>query len=746
MAYEKENLRNALIANSKRNLEEILPQIRIRNCILFLGAGISQDAGYAGSADIASYLYDKSKTTRMLEEGEEEFLTLAEAARIYEDEGGGHTRRELVARISEALKPSPETVIDPVAHDLIAHIPQLNGCVITTNWDTLLEDSIEKAAGIKPVVVIEDLDTGKTTGAKHVVYKIHGSLEAPETVVVTPADYRRMYAQLRSPQSLLFAMLRSILAQKVVIYIGYSLSDSDFEELLNNVQQSLTNEDGSYIGNTHYAVMWLPPNLSIDELRRLHYEQRRCEGKRIKIIWQSAREFSRYVFEETSEFVNREKELHQLTQELIPKYSCLELTGNAGSGKTRLLQELVDRYKHEFKWLKVCYIDLQELKPEEEVEEKALVLGLVAKVLRVRKAEIDAIKGLGGLFLAFDSVERTTDTIRETIIELAKEIDALQKKDRKIIWATRYSLFQHLPLSLRYRTFSFPLSTFDETSVAEMVRRYVEVIGREKKEPEAYKELARTILDLVGSGHPGFVVKTLGILQDKDFSSVFLQQKTIRKLVLKSLTEMVQEDILPDDDKASSYIKDNLCVFRGLTRSMLNKFVAYEPYDKVEQLFQTLMATDLWNMATYPLFKFDPVIRHVLVWYLRETSTPDNAEDHFTRVNEWARGYFEGLLGEHSEDLQRAYFTEWLYHEAMCYPPSELFAALSLEEQEETFRQIEDKLKEKITILKSFDLRGMCRKLALEIRQDLELYDTLTCRVTDVHYDSLLNAIERGPQ
>ena len=529
---------NDIITKSEQALRALLPKIRVRDCALFLGAGISQGAGYASSDEIARRLYREASPDMELEEAE--YISLPEAAQMYE-KSRGYTRRELVDHIKRYLKPSPETRIDTEAFDLIAHIPQLNAIIITTNWDNLMEEAIKKATEVDPMVVINDFDVGKAAGARHTIYKIHGSLERPETVVVTQADYRRLYSELRSPQSLLFSILRTLLAQKTIVYIGYSLTDPDFEVLLNNIQQALTDDVGNYVGKVSYAVMEPPKATSSRELGRRQYE---WERKHVKIIWRAAGDFCRYVFTETAEFVNREREFHQMTSVLMPKYACLELVGNAGSGKTRLLQEMVDHYKYEREWANVCYLDLKPVEGEEPPDP----IADVARELRIEQATLDKITGHGGLLLAFDSIERSTDEARRKTMELAEAIVSTGRKDQRVIWATRYSLFSQLSLSIRPKTFSMSLSPFDETSVVDMVKRYIEVVGRERKETKDYEELARTILQLTGSGHPGFIMEVLKVVQQQGaFSPVYLETAEGKNLVLGALMVQMQRDVLPKE-------------------------------------------------------------------------------------------------------------------------------------------------------------------------------------------------------
>jgi hypothetical protein len=540
-----------------------------------------------------------------------------------------------------------------------------------------------------------------------------------------------MYSRLRLPKSLLFSILRTLLAQKTVIYIGYSLTDPDFEVLLQGVQEALTTDAGHYLGKVGYAVM-LPPG---DASRRdLGQQQHNWLKKHIKVIWSTAREFCKRVFCETAEFVNREAELGQLTLQLIPKYSCLEVVGNAGSGKTRLLQEVVDQYKYEREWANVCYLDL---KPRASVEEIDPIVS-VSRELHLENSTLDDIARCRGLLLAFDSIEQAADGARRKVVELAEAISSTRRKDQRVIWATRYSLFPQLPLSIRNWTFPMRLSPFDETWVTDMVRRYIEVIGRTSREAEDYEELARAILHLVGSGHPGFVTDALEVLQQqKVFSPAYLKTEQGKKLILEALLKRIQADVLRGDEELSGFIEDTLCVLRGLTRDIVDKLKAKTSYENTEELFQAILGTHLWDERTYPLYMFDPVIRHVLVWYLREVQPAD----HFEEMNRWASDYFEELLPHVSEDLQRSYFREWLYHQALVYPPHRLFEDVSDEEQEDTFQKLKEGVEMKLELLESRHLERMRKKLVSEIRQDSELSKGLLWKVGDERHDTLLNII-----
>ncbi len=303
---------------------EVLPKIRRDQCVLFVGAGLSCEAGLPSSSDLARRL------GRTLPERERpEPCTLREVAETYLR---FRTKQELVEFVQEALKPIRGEDLNTTTFRLIAHIPHLNRIIITTNWDTLLEGAIQEVTGAPPAIVVEDIDVGGLAGAQCAIYKIHGSVDRPGTLVITERDYRLKYRELFDPRSLVMAHVRALLARNNIIYVGYSLRDEHFEELLREIRYALTyQKTGEFLGRTSFLVT--PEKPDQETLRRLR-------GLDIRWINASAREFFQFVFAETAEFVNRQEEL-QLIRSLKEPY--VEIHGSAGTGKTRLLRELANK-------------------------------------------------------------------------------------------------------------------------------------------------------------------------------------------------------------------------------------------------------------------------------------------------------------------------------------------------------------------------------------------------------------------
>ena len=103
--------------------------------------------------------------------------------------------------------------------------------VITTNYDTFLEDSFD---GYKKYVGQKQLIFSSIQGIAE-IYKIHGSVESPDTIVINETDYQSFMAD----SAYLAAKLMTIFMEYPIIFIGYSISDSNIQEILKSIVHCL---------------------------------------------------------------------------------------------------------------------------------------------------------------------------------------------------------------------------------------------------------------------------------------------------------------------------------------------------------------------------------------------------------------------------------------------------------------------------------------------------------------------------
>jgi NAD-dependent SIR2 family protein deacetylase len=103
--------------------------------------------------------------------------------------------------------------------------------IITTNWDDLFEQECKFSA------FVYDSDLALWDAAKRRVMKIHGSISNFGSIVATASDYRQSFRRLNDGP--LGAQLKSLIARKTVIYVGYSLSDENYLRLLRNIAKMM---------------------------------------------------------------------------------------------------------------------------------------------------------------------------------------------------------------------------------------------------------------------------------------------------------------------------------------------------------------------------------------------------------------------------------------------------------------------------------------------------------------------------
>lgn len=106
--------------------------------------------------------------------------------------------------------------------------------VITTNYDVLMEQIFPEYA---VYVGQEELLFNNISGIGE-IYKIHGSIQKPETLVLTSENY----AAFEANASYLTAKLLTIFLEYPIIFMGYSLSDRNIRNIFKTISNCLTQE------------------------------------------------------------------------------------------------------------------------------------------------------------------------------------------------------------------------------------------------------------------------------------------------------------------------------------------------------------------------------------------------------------------------------------------------------------------------------------------------------------------------
>jgi hypothetical protein len=127
-------------------------------------------------------------------------------------------------------------------HQELATIPFLDE-IYTTNWD----DYFETECSATPYVTADDFAFWDLPGRK--VFKLHGSIRNIGSLIITSADYARCYKSLRD--GLIGSTLKLALATKTIVFVGYSLRDTDFVRLWKLVH----NELGDIIPTAYWVTL-----------------------------------------------------------------------------------------------------------------------------------------------------------------------------------------------------------------------------------------------------------------------------------------------------------------------------------------------------------------------------------------------------------------------------------------------------------------------------------------------------------
>ncbi len=173
--------------------------------------------------------------------------------------------------------------------------------MITTNYDQLFEKAL-RDAGKDPRVAIytpkleETTDHRKPTAQSPIVFKSHGCISKPETIVITDEDYIEFVLRMSSkePYDPLPRRLKVYLTDWTTLFVGYSLLDYNLRLLFKTLRWK--------IGHAYVPLMY-----SVD----------RAPDPLIMDVWQSQRRYVRFIAQDVWSFVPRSCEL-VLGEEPVP--------------------------------------------------------------------------------------------------------------------------------------------------------------------------------------------------------------------------------------------------------------------------------------------------------------------------------------------------------------------------------------------------------------------------------------------
>jgi hypothetical protein len=140
-----------------------------------------------------------------------------------------------------------------LSHALLACLPIDQA--VTTNYDTLYETAA--AAAARPFAV---LPNEATRGRTRWLLKLHGSIDDPESIVLTRQDVLR-YAERRAA---LAGIVQALLITRRMLFVGFSMSDDNFHRIADDVRRSL--QSGTHGERSFGTSLLLSPDPMLTEL------------------------------------------------------------------------------------------------------------------------------------------------------------------------------------------------------------------------------------------------------------------------------------------------------------------------------------------------------------------------------------------------------------------------------------------------------------------------------------------------
>ncbi len=647
--------------------DELMNEIMRGHCVLFLGAGISVEAGMPGTEQLVRLFSSDPSIT-----------SLAEAAQSYLRKG---TKASLCVLLRQEFDEASEFVVRnnrARSHQLIANIPKLNTLIVTTNYDHLLEDTILRETGERRLVVCRESDLSLVTPDSGTVIKLHGDYVLHESVVISEEDYKDYVTKLTSGPGGFGSFLANLFTERTIIFVGFQMEDADFKLIWESVSHRMRDSAGERTLKQHYAVnIWTESEARVIE-----------QQTGIKVIRVAAKDFFETVFRRTSEFVNRTRELREICEDMRAPF--VEIVGPAGSGKSSLLTGIETYYRYRRGYRIFLSVSLQErLTPDELLRrfltQRFRVVGdseggnqpELDRQQAVRKL-MDSLKGTKAL-ITIDATEEADDLIRWMEEELLHKLKVLWRTgmgEGRVIFASR----QQASWSTVTRINLDPvrLSPFDQDAVEQMVKKHHILRRHDTLAPTERRQIARQILRLSGTGHAGLIRLLIDEIMKPDpthcshtASLVSYLRDNAEPLLREHLVPELEETVLKGlPDGLRSLLLNLLCVFRVIDASMLETLQGFDlngvgvdkgTLDAPEQIVHGLKQ---WRIladpnSRNPFYQLDPVVGFLYSsWLLQDTSRLDRyAASHYAALMVCNKGV------EKSTDQQRLTFSqEGLYH------------------------------------------------------------------------------------
>ena len=230
--------------------ESLFELVRQEEIVIWAGAGLSLYAGFPSGNELKEILLNNlSKPEKEsinvnlpLSSLAEEFCRLK-----------NNSRNSLIRILNKIfLNKIP---LSKECHQNLALIPHFK-TIITTNYDTLIEDTFgENGQFVYSVKQIPYLENGKTH-----IFKIHGDLKEPDSIIITDSDYNNFF-KLDSENGVYWTVIKERLSTNSVLFLGYNIEDPNVSVVFDKITDEL--------GANRKECFLVAPNLAQHKINNL---------------------------------------------------------------------------------------------------------------------------------------------------------------------------------------------------------------------------------------------------------------------------------------------------------------------------------------------------------------------------------------------------------------------------------------------------------------------------------------------
>jgi len=246
----------------EQDLKLIFNAIESGKCLAFLGAGActayrkndrDDEPGLPTGGELAKWLAEKCQYTN----GTTYDLARVAEYFLYTQSGDREPlERALQEKLNIGCTPRP-------IHTVLAQLPQVK-IVLTSNYDTLLENELTRYGRnlIRHVYNLNNPRAGHFQGTIFfgekdlILHKMHGSIDEPNSLVITQSDYIRYLANLHDLDRGMPEYFRKMMIpQMTLLFLGYNLEDWNFRVIWEGV---LSTHQMHGVQRISYAVVKQP--------------------------------------------------------------------------------------------------------------------------------------------------------------------------------------------------------------------------------------------------------------------------------------------------------------------------------------------------------------------------------------------------------------------------------------------------------------------------------------------------------